>query len=147
MADLYSFTQTYTNAGAAGVTMGANARKTVVYYPNAAETAANPYSQLGTRELVTLKATASTGTPFAAADLADANSAFHEAISGLQTVGEIYMVQRISDTVIGFIMSVDTHNKWDDNDNSNADYSVMETALANAVTGAATFTVAASALA
>lgn len=110
MADLYSTTATVTNAGAAAATVGGNARKVSVYYPNASETAGNPTTQLGTRQLVTLKATAGGGTPFTTGSLATANSAYHKSIVALQNYGELFYVARISDTVIGFIYAVDTAN-------------------------------------
>ena len=147
MADLYAVAATVTNAGADAALIGGNARKVTVFYPNASETAGNPTTQLGTRQLVTLKATAGGGTPFAAADLADANSAYHKSIVALQNYGELFYVARISDTVIGFIYAVDTANGSEvATPNLDADtYGNLEAEL-NTATGQ-TCTVAAAALA
>lgn len=146
MADLYAVAATVTNAGADAALIGGNARKVTVFYPNASETAANPASQLGTREMKLLKATAGGGTPFATADIDDANSAYHKAIVALQNYGELYMVQRISDTVIGFIYAENTRNGAEAASNDQADtYGALEAEL-NTATGQ-TVTVAAAALA
>lgn len=138
MADVYSTT-------VGSTTVGANARRAVVYYPNASATAASPYSQFGTRQLTLLKATAGGGTPFTAASLDDADSAFQKSIQALQNFGELFYITRISDTVIGFAYAEETRNGAEANSNVQADtYGALEAQLGTA-TGQ-TVTVAASTL-
>jgi hypothetical protein len=149
MADVYSVRQTSSNAGAqiAAANAGANAKRAVVYYPNAAATAASPYTQFGTRQLTLLKATANGGTPFAAADIDDAASDYAAAINAIQTFGEVFHVQRVSDTVIAFMVAEDTRNGAEPSSNVQADtYGQLEAALNAAVSGSDTFTVAAASI-
>jgi len=147
MADIYSVAQTVDNAGNTVATAGSNARRAVVYYPNTTITAANPYTQFGTRELTLLKATSNSGTPFATADLTNANSDYAAAINAIQGFGELFHVQRVSDTVIAFLIATDTVNGAEPNSNVQADtYGQMEAALNAAVSGSNTFTVAAASI-
>jgi hypothetical protein len=150
MADLYTAVATVSNAGATVATVGSNARRAVVSYPsnyNSTLIAANPYTQFGTRELVLLKATANGGTPFAAASLDDAGSDYAAAINAIQGFGELFHVQRVSDTVIAFLIAADTVNGAEPNSNVQADtYGAMEAALNDAVSGSDTFTVAAASI-
>jgi hypothetical protein len=150
MADIYSVAQTYNNAGVAitASNTGANAKRAVVYYPGTAVAGASPFSQFGTRELVLLKATAGSGTPFAASTLDDADSDYFEAINTIADFGEIYFVQRVSDTVIAFMIANDTRNGSETAtpNTQAATYGRLETALGAAVTGGLTFTVAAATL-
>jgi len=142
MADLYS-----TVVGS--TTFGANARRAVVSYPtnyNNTFVAANPYTQFGTRQLVLLKATAGSGTPFAAADIDDAGSDYFAAINAIQGFGELYHVQRVSDTVIAFMAAIDTLQDSDANTNVPGGYGDIEAALGAAVSGSLTFTVAAASI-
>jgi hypothetical protein len=146
MADVYAVAQTYTNAGAASATLGANARRAVVYYPGTAVAGASPYSKFGTRELTLLKATAGSGTPFAAGTLDDANSDYFQAINTIADFGEIFFVTRVSDTAISFMIAEDTRNGADSGNTQGTGYGLLETALGAAVTGGLTFTVAAATL-
>lgn len=148
MADLYTQAQTVSNAGATQATLGSNARRAVISYPTNLDgtfDAASPFSQFGTRELVLLKATAGDGTPFATADLDDSQSAFAKSIEAIQLFAELFYVQRISDTVIAFIVADNTRNGAEVGSNVQATtYGAMEAALGTA-TGE-TVTVAAAAL-
>jgi hypothetical protein len=147
MADVYSVAQTVSNTGATIATTGANAKRAVVYYPGAAVAGASPYSQFGTRELTLLKATAGSGTPFAASTLDDADSDYFEAINAIQSFGELFYVARVSDTVIAFMIAEDTRNGSEVGSNVQAaTYGRLEAALGANVTGGLTFTVAAAAL-
>ena len=148
MADVYSVAQTVSNAGATVATLGANARRAVVYYPGTAVAGASPYSKFGTRELTILTATAGSGTPFAAGTLDDANSDYFQAINTIADFGEIFYVTRVSDTVIAFMIAEDTRNGSETGTpNTQATtYGRLETALGAAVSGGLTFTVAAAAL-
>jgi len=143
MADLYS-------TAVGSTTFGANARRAVVSYPtnyNNTFVAASPFTQFGTRQLTLLKATSSGGTPFAAASIDDAGSDYAAAISAIQSFGELFHVQRVSDTVIAFMIAEDTRNGAEPNSNVQADtYGAMEAALNAAVSGADTFTVAAASI-
>jgi hypothetical protein len=149
MADLYTkaIFDTYTNAGVGLAKAGDNAKRAVVYYPNAAVAGASPYSQFGTRELTLLKATAGSGTPFAASTLDDADSDYYEAINAIQSHGELFYVTRVSDTVIAFIVAEDTRNGAEVGSNVQATtYGRLEAALGANVTGGLTFTVAAASI-
>jgi hypothetical protein len=149
MADIYTVAQAYNNAGAeiTAARAGANAKRAVVYYPGTAVAGANPYSQFGTRQLTLLKATAGSGTPFAAGTLDDADSDYFEAINAIQSFGELFYVARVSDTVIAFMIAEDTRNGSEVGSNVQADtYGRLEAALGANVTGGLTFTVAAAAL-
>jgi hypothetical protein len=146
MADVYAVAQTYTNAGVADATLGANARRAVVYYPGTAVAGASPYSKFGTRELTLLKATAGSGTPFSAGTLDDANSDYFKAINTIADFGEIFFVTRVSDTVISFMIAEDTRNGADSGNTQGTGYGLLETALGAAVTGGLTFTVVAATL-
>jgi len=130
-----------------GTTVAANYNRAVIYHPGTSVAAATPYSQFGTRELVLLKATASGGTPFATATAADAGSDYAMAIRALQVVAEVFYVQRVSDTVIAFLVAADTINSADANSNvQSGGYGVLEAALNDNVSGADTFTVAAASI-
>lgn len=146
MADITAVAAAYDNSGSGTVNIGGNFKKAHVVYPTGTSAAANPYSQFGTRQLVFLKATAGSGTPFTLATLADAGSDYQAAIQAISNFGEVYHMQRVSDTVIAFILADDTHDKWDTVANANANYTKMETDLGAAVSGGLTFTVAASTL-
>jgi hypothetical protein len=147
MADVYSVAQTVSNTGATVATTGANARRAVISYPGAAIAGASPYTQFGTRELVLLKATAGSGTPFATSTLDDADSDYFEAINTIQSFGEVYHVQRVSDTVIAFMIADDTRNGAEVGSNVQATtYGRLEAALGANVTGGLTFTVAAASI-
>ena len=145
MADVYSVAQTYTNAGAADATLGANARRAVVSYPGVAVAGASPYSKFGTRELTILTATAGSGTPFTTGSLDDANSDYFQAINTIADFGEIFYVTRVSNTVIAFMIAEDTRNGSETGtpNTQAATYGRLETALGAAVSGGLTFTVAA----
>ena len=145
MADVYSVAQTYTNAGAADATLGANARRAVVSYPGTAVAGASPYSKFGTRELTILTATAGSGTPFTTGSLDDANSDYFQAINTIADFGEIFYVTRVSNTVIAFMIADDTRNGSETGtpNTQAATYGRLETALGAAVSGGLTFTVAA----
>lgn len=127
-----------------GTTVAANYQRAAVVYPNSSITAASPYTQFGTRELVLLKATAGSGTPFATGNLANAGGDYAKAIQALQTVAEIYHVQRVSDTAIAFLVAADTLNDSDTNTNVPGGYGDLEAALGASVSGSLTFTVAAA---
>ena len=146
MADISAVAAAYSNAGVATVNIGGNFKKAHVVYPTGTSAAANPFSQFGTRELVFLKATAGSGTPFTLATLDDSGSDYQAAIQALANFGELYHVQRVSDTVIAFAMSTDTLDIYDTVTNDNADYAKIETDLGAAVSGGLTFTVAAATL-
>ena len=147
MADVYAVAQTVSNTGATIATTGANAKRAVVYYPGAAVAGASPYTNFGTRQLTLLKATAGSGTPFAAATLDDADSDYFEAINAIQSFGELFHVQRVSDTVIAFMIAEDTRNGSEAGSNVQADtYGRLEAALGANVTGGLTFTVAAASI-
>ena len=146
MADISAVAAAYSNAGVATVNIGANFKKAHVVYPTGTSAGASPYSQFGTRELVFLKATAGSGTPFTSGTIDDAGSDYQAAIQALQNFGELYHVQRVSDTVIAFAMSTDTLDIWDTVTNTNADYAKIETDLGAAVSGGLTFTVSAATL-
>jgi hypothetical protein len=147
MADLYAVASTVDNTGATQATFGSNARRAVISYPGNAIAGASPYTQFGTRELVLLKATASGGTPFAAANIDDAGSDYAAAINAIQGFGEVFHVQRVSDTVIAFMVAANTVNGAEPNSNVQADtYGAMEAALNAAVSGSDTFTVAAASI-
>jgi len=149
MADIYSVRQTSDNSGTqiAAANAGANAKRAVVYYPGSAVAGASPYSQFGTRELVLLKATAGSGTPFAASTLDDADSDYFEAINAIQSHGELFYVTRVSDTVIAFMIAEDTRNGAEVGSNVQATtYGRLEAALGAAVSGSLTFTVAAASI-
>ena len=142
MANLYSTT-------VGSTTFGANARRAVVSYPtnyNNTFVAANPYTQFGTRELVLLKATAGSGTPFATSAIDDAGSDYAAAILAIQGFGEVFHVQRVSDTVIAFMVALDTLQDSDANTNVPGGYGDIEAALGAAVSGSLTFTVAAASI-
>ena len=145
MADVYSVAQTYTNAGAADATLGANARRAVVSYPGTAVAGASPYSKFGTRELTILTATAGSGTPFTTGSLDDANSDYFQAINTIADFGEIFYVTRVSNTVIAFMIADDTRNGSETAtpNTQGTGYGRLETALGAAVSGGLTFTVAA----
>ena len=145
MADVYAVAQTYTNAGAADATLGANARRAVVSYPGPAVAGASPYSKFGTRELTILTATAGSGTPFTTGSLDDANSDYFQAINTIADYGEIFYVTRVSNTVIAFMIADDTRNGSETGtpNTQAATYGRLETALGAAVSGGLTFTVAA----
>ena len=150
MADIYSVRQISDNSGSqvAAANAGANAKRAVIYHPGSAVAGASPYSQFGTRELVLLKATAGSGTPFATSTLDDADSDYFEAINTIQGFGELFYVARVSDTVIAFMIAEDTRNGSEvATPNTQATtYGRLEAALGAAVTGGLTFTVAAAAL-
>ena len=147
MADVYAVAQTVSNTGATIATTGANAKRAVVYYPGAAVAGASPYTNFGTRQLTLLKATAGSGTPFAAGTLDDADSDYFEAINAIQSFGELFHVQRVSDTVIAFMIAEDTRNGSEAGSNVQADtYGRLEAALGANVTGGLTFTVAAASI-
>jgi hypothetical protein len=147
MADVYSVAQTVSNTGATIATTGANARRAVISYPGAAIAGASPYTQFGTRELVLLKATAGSGTPFAVGTLDDADSDYFEAINAIQSFGELFHVQRVSDTVIAFMIANDTRNGSEVGSNVQAaTYGRLEAALGANVSGGLTFTVEAAAI-
>ena len=145
MAYVYAVAQTYTNAGAADATLGANARRAVVSYPGVAVAGASPYSKFGTRELTILTATAGSGTPFTTGSLDDANSDYFQAINTIADFGEIFYVTRVSNTVIAFMIAEDTRNGSETGtpNTQAATYGRLETALGAAVSGGLTFTVAA----
>jgi hypothetical protein len=147
MADVYAVAQTVSNTGATIATTGANAKRAVVYYPGAAVAGASPYTNFGTRQLTLLKATAGSGTPFAAGTLDDADSDYYEAINAIQSFGELFHVQRVSDTVIAFMIAEDTRNGSEAGSNVQADtYGRLEAALGANVTGGLTFTVVAASI-
>lgn len=132
-----------------GTTVAANYKRPVVFYPNASATAASPFSQFSTRELSLLKATAGSGTPFATANLKDANGDYANAIFALQTVAEVYYVQRVSDTVIAFFVAADTINTGGTAGSANVqdgNFAALEAALGASVSGGLTFTVAAASI-
>jgi hypothetical protein len=148
MADVYTVAQTVSNTGATIATTGANARRAVISYPGAAIAGASPYTQFGTRELVLLKATAGSGTPFATGTLDDAGSDYFAAINTIQSFGELFHVQRVSDTVIAFMIANDTRNGSEvaTPNLQGTDYGRLEAALGANVTGGLTFTVAAASI-
>jgi hypothetical protein len=149
MADIYSVRQTSDNTGTqiAAANAGANARRAVISYPGAAIAGASPYTQFGTRELVLLKATAGTGTPFATGTLDDAGSDYFAAINSIQSFGELFHVQRVSDTVIAFMIADNTRNGSDVGSNVQATtYGRLEAALGANVAGGLTFTVEAASI-
>ena len=145
MADVYTVAQTVNNAGATVATLGANARRAVVYYPGTAVAGASPYSKFGTRELTILTATAGSGTPFTTGSLDDANSDYFQAINTIADFGEIFYVTRVSNTVIAFMIAEDTRNGSETAtpNTQGTGYGRLETALGAAVSGGLTFTVAA----
>lgn len=146
MADLYSTVATVNNSGGTQATFGSNARRAVVFYPNTSATAASPFTQFGTRELVLLKATAGSGTPFTAASIDDASSNYFAAINAIQGFGEVFHVQRVSDTVIAFMVALDTLQDSDASTNVPGGYGDIEAAIGAAVSGSLTFTVAAASI-
>lgn len=110
-----------------GTTVAANYQRNVVYYPNSVATAANPFTQFGTRELSFLKVT-KTGF-FTAATFGTANSNTAKVIRGIQLQAELYGVQRLDDDNLIVIVSKDTVSDWDSATDSTAGYGLLETAV------------------
>lgn len=137
MADITSTT-------VGSTTVGANYNRNVVYYPNTSATAANPFSQFGTRKLSLLKIT-KTGV-FTAATFGTANSNTAKAIRGLQSMAEVWYVGRIDDDNLGVIVSADTLSASDAANDETQGYGLLEAAL-NTAMGTTGVAVAAAALA
>ena len=121
MADLYA--QILRGDGSTDYTVGANNQK-----------AAQPMSQLGTRELTFLKITAGGS--------ADA------VIKGIAQAGaEVYHFERVSNTVMALTLGLDTSHVYD-TDGTTVGYGVLEAAIKaaeNAASGNSTnFTIAAA---
>jgi len=68
-------------------TVGANYLKAAVTYPNSSSTAANPFSQFGTRELAWYKVTSCTGV---GTNPGNADSVFAQALRGVANVAELF---------------------------------------------------------
>jgi hypothetical protein len=131
-------------------TVAANFNRNVVYYPNASATAANPFSQFGTRQLALLKINHAAAGTFTAATFGDADSATAKAIRGLQTMAEVWFVTRIDDNNLGVIVSADTVTNGDTKSGGAVDsgtgYGLVEAAI-NASTGYSDITITTTTLA
>lgn len=135
MADLYA--QILRGDGSTDYTVGANNQK-----------AAQPMSQLGTRELTFLKITAGGDTPFAAAQFTTAGGSADAVIKGIAQAGaEVFHFERVSNTVMALTLGLNTSHIYD-TDGTTVGYGVLEAAIKaaeNAASGNSTnFTIAAA---
>jgi len=131
MADLTSFAQTYSNAGAA---------ITTAYLPanNYKMTTPPNGGAYGTRELSFLKVTL-TGietTPTIA------NSNFAKAVKGVQTMAEVYYAAVLTTDEAIIIVSKDTLTTADSASDQTAGYGLFEAAINAATGGTATVSAA-----
>lgn len=139
MADIYSVAQTYDNAGNAitAAYPGANAQETVVYYPNAAVTAANPFFRFGTPALSFIKVTL-TGI---GASMTANNSTLAKAIRGLQARTEVFGNVRIDDDNVVFAVVDNTTTNVDTKSGSTESgtgYGLVEADINAATAGTST---------
>ena len=114
MADLYS-------------TLGANAKRSVVYYPNTSVTKADPYSQFGTREITWYKVQfTDIGT-----NAGNQGSVFQQVIQGIQGYAELFYAATTAANFAVFAVAANTDNTTGPGAN---DIASLEAAI-EAVTG------------
>ena len=135
MADLYA--QVVRGDGVSTYTVGANNQK-----------AAQPMSQLGTRELTFLKITAGGDTPFSLVNFTTAGGSADAVIKGIAQAGaEVFHFERVSNTVMALTLGLNTSHIYD-TDGTTVGYGVLEAAIKaaeNAASGNSTnFTIAAA---
>jgi|TARA_B110000971_G_C19984334_1_gene488864 6,7-dimethyl-8-ribityllumazine synthase len=135
MADLYG--QVVRGDGVSTYTVGANNQK-----------AAQPLSNMGTRELTFLTVTAGGDTPFAVAQFTTAGGSADAVVKGIAVAGaEVYHFQRVSDTVMALTLGLDTSHVYDA-DGTTVGYGVLEAAIKAAENAASSnstnFTIAAA---
>lgn len=140
MANLYSTTVTYDNAGAAQATFGANAQRAVISYPGSSIAAANPYSQFGTRKISFHKITSCTGV---ATNPGNADSVFAKALRGVAQVAEIFYANAVSTNVLIIGIAEDTNNGAGVGNTAN-DKTLKEAIDESAFAGVSTVTVGAA---
>ncbi len=127
-----------------GTTVAANYQRSVVYYPNASATQANPYVNFGTPALTFLKVTGLTGV---GTNAGDANSLFTKALRGVASTAELYYASAPSADVLIVAIVANTQTDGDTKPaggliDTGTGYGILEAAI-NAATGG-TSTVAAA---
>jgi hypothetical protein len=124
MADLFTkaIFDTYDNAGSGVAKTGDNANRSVVYYPNAAVTIADPFSQFGTRELTFAKITGVTGVGDSSTAAASKAARLQRAIA---TVAEVFFFYTPAANVAAVAYAANTNNGGGEG-NTNNDRTIAE---------------------